>query len=135
GSPCFTSLHFHSAPSPTTQCPAEVAFAWSSALRLTSRLRHSLAGSPGTSGRIEFVILRIGALPRVALHPASRRRSYGRLMTLTKGPYRDLHPASEVRLQAHEGERLARNSLQKSGSFGNDCGQDAHPPFYAAPFL
>ena len=41
-----------------------------------SRLHHWLAGSPGTSSRIEFVSLRTGSSPPVALHPASRRRSY-----------------------------------------------------------
>jgi len=34
------------------------------------------AGSPVSSGRIEFVILRTGRSPPVAPHPASRRRSY-----------------------------------------------------------
>jgi len=38
-----------------------------------------MAGSPNLSGRIEFVILRTGCSPSVALHPVSRRRSYGRL--------------------------------------------------------
>ncbi len=33
----------------------------------------------GPSGRIEFVLLRTGRSPSVASHPASRRRSYGRL--------------------------------------------------------
>ena len=36
------------------------------------------AGSPVSSGRIKFVILRTGRSPPVALHPASRRRSYNR---------------------------------------------------------
>ena len=37
-----------------------------------SRLRHWLAGSPHTSGRIEFVILRTDRSPPAAPHPASR---------------------------------------------------------------
>ena len=41
---------------------------------LTSRLAT-------TTGRIEFVILRTGRSPPVALHPASRRRSYVRLQS------------------------------------------------------
>ena len=40
-----------------------------------SGLRHSLAGSPPSPGRIEFVILRTGSSPPLAPHPASRRRS------------------------------------------------------------
>ena len=38
-----------------------------------------LADSPTTPGRIEFVILWTGRSPPVALHPASRRRSYVQL--------------------------------------------------------
>jgi hypothetical protein len=41
-----------------------------------ARLRQWLAGSPGPSGRIKFVNLRTGLSPPVALHLASRRRSY-----------------------------------------------------------
>ena len=44
-----------------------------------SGLRHSLAGSPRYTGRIEFLIVRTGRSPPVALHPVSRRRSYLRL--------------------------------------------------------
>src|SRR6267142_2680135 len=47
----------------------------STGLRLRSRLRLSLAGSPHTPGRIEFVILRTGRSPPAAPHLASRRRS------------------------------------------------------------
>src|SRR5208282_3466957 len=41
-----------------------------------SRLRLSLATSPLVTGRIEFLIVRTGRSPSVALHPVSRRRSY-----------------------------------------------------------
>lgn len=44
-----------------------------------SGFRLSLTGSPITSGRITFVILRTGRLPPVASHPVSRQRSYSRL--------------------------------------------------------
>ena len=44
-----------------------------------SGLRHSLASSPHHAGRIEFLIVRTGRSPPVALHPVSRRRSYVRL--------------------------------------------------------
>ena len=47
-----------------------------------SRLRHWLAGSPKRHGRNGFVILRTGRSPPVALHPASRRRSYSRLQAV-----------------------------------------------------
>ena len=43
-----------------------------------SGLRHSLADSPKSQGRIAFVILRTGGSPPVALHPALRQRSYVR---------------------------------------------------------
>ena len=66
-----------------------------------SGLRHSLAGSSESPGRIEFVILRTGHSPPVALHPASRRRSYGRLQTGERMPGRDSHPSVHVRLRAH----------------------------------
>jgi hypothetical protein len=42
-------------------------------------LRHSLAGSPRRSAESSSLALRTGRSPRVALHPASRRRSYLRL--------------------------------------------------------
>ena len=56
-----------------------------------SRLRHSLAGSPNTRGRNGFVILRTGRSPPVALHPASRRRSYSRLQAVAQ-TWRGLPP-------------------------------------------
>ena len=45
-----------------------------------SRLRHPRAGSPRAFRRNRFVILRTVGSPPVALHPASRRRSYLRLL-------------------------------------------------------
>jgi hypothetical protein len=45
-----------------------------------SGLRHSLAGSPHLTGRIEFLIVRTGRSPPAAPHPVSPRRS-GRLIT------------------------------------------------------
>ena len=53
-----------------------------------------------TTGRIEFVILRTGRSPRVAPHPASRRRSYVRLQSQTTID-EDLHLADSIHLQAH----------------------------------
>ena len=102
-SPCFTHPTFQTIPSPTTLRSPDVAFASatsfvsasglrplchvlailsSQALRERSRLHHWVAGSPKTSGRSGFVILRTGRSPPVALHPASRRRSYSRLQAV-----------------------------------------------------
>ena len=50
-----------------------------------SGLRHSLAGSPHHTGRIEFLIVRTGRSPPAAPHPVSPRRSCSRLrVTLTR---------------------------------------------------
>ena len=55
-----------------------------------SGLRHSLAGSPLHTDRIEFVILRTGRSPPAAPHPVLPRRSCSRLqVTLT---WRGLSP-------------------------------------------
>ena len=55
-----------------------------------SGLRHSLAGSPRHTGRIEFVLLRTGRSPPAALHPVSRRRSCSRLQVTST--WRGLSP-------------------------------------------
>jgi hypothetical protein len=57
------------------------------------RLKH--AGSPHTPGRIAFVILGSGLSFTVAPHPASRRRSYGSVLTL-KGFVREKLSSSYV---------------------------------------
>ena len=66
-----------------------------------SRLRHWLAGSPHTSGRIEFVILRTDRSPPAAPHPASRRRSCSRLQAGERLPEEDFHLSDSPRFQAH----------------------------------
>jgi hypothetical protein len=100
-SPCFTYSPFLTIPSPTTWCPLFLLYSRYVVLSGTgllplyhvvaycnagpgdrSRLRHFLAGSPKTPGRIGFVILRTGRSPPVALHPASQRRSYSRLQAV-----------------------------------------------------
>jgi hypothetical protein len=69
--------------------------------------RRALGGSPLTSrlpdrlGRIRFVILRTGRSPPVALHPASRRRSYGKLQVCNENPHGDSHPADQTLSKAH----------------------------------
>jgi len=99
-SPCFTYPTFQTIPSPTTWCPPGAALSryvlplsapgFPVAFQLSFRayfpqgsgLRRSLAGSPRAPGRNGFVILRTGRSPPVALHPASRRRSYSRLQAV-----------------------------------------------------
>ena len=61
--------------------------------RCGSGLRHWLAGSSGPRGRIEFVILRTDRSSPVALHLASRPRSYVRLQAGERLPGRDFHPS------------------------------------------
>ena len=70
-------------------------------LRVSVGLRHWLAGSPRTTGRIEFVILRTGRSPPVALHPLSQGRSYSRIQGSEPNPGEDLHLANSTRSQAH----------------------------------
>jgi hypothetical protein len=60
-----------------------------------SGLRHSLAGSPHHTGRIEFVSLRTDHSPPAALHLVSRRRSCSRLqVTLTWRGLSPLRPSA-----------------------------------------
>ncbi len=54
-----------------------------------------------TPGRIEFVILRTGRSPSVALHPASRRRSYGWLQTGVRLSGEDSHLPDRVNYPSH----------------------------------
>ena len=102
-------IHVHglpAIPSPTTWRAPAAAFArYPSARRVSrspeSRLRLSLAGSPDTPGRIEFVSLRTGRSPPVASHPASRRRGYIRLQAGERIPEADLHRSDHAHSQAH----------------------------------
>ena len=54
-----------------------------------------------TPGRIEFVILRTGRSPPVALHLASLRRSYSRLQTGERLSEEDLHLPNRVNFPSH----------------------------------
>ena len=115
-SPCFTHTAVLTIPPPTTPAAPVTAFTrYPSARQVSplpgSRLRHSLAGSPDGTGRIGFVILRTGRSPPVALHLASRRRSYSRLQAGERMPGGDFHPSDGVRLQAHECGALAPLSI------------------------
>ena len=62
----------------------------------------------GQPGRIEFVSLRTTRSPPVALHLASRRRSYDQLQAGVGVPEEDLHLPGQTRLQAHWHGHLAR---------------------------
>jgi hypothetical protein len=55
----------------------------------------------GQPGRIEFVNLRTTRSPPVALHPASRRRSYDQLQAGVGMPEEDLHLSGQTRLRTH----------------------------------
>ncbi len=73
-----------------------------------SRFRLYKAGSSLTSGRIEFVILRTGHSPSIALHLASRRRSYRWVRAGERMPGEDFHLSDMAPLQAHLAPREAR---------------------------
>ena len=73
-----------------------------------SGLRHLPAGSPPRLGRIEFTststgssALRTGRSPPVALHLASRPRSYLRLRAGERLPGEDLHLSDLIHSRAH----------------------------------
>ena len=75
-----------------------------------SGLRHSLAGSPRHTGRIEFLIVRTGRSPPAAPHPVSPRRSCRQLqVTLTWRGLSPLQPgALSGALEAALRRQLAR---------------------------
>src|SRR5208337_973509 len=71
-----------------------------------SGLRHSLAGSPHLTGRIEFLIVRTGRSPPAAPHPVSPRRSCRRLqVTLTWRGLSPLQPDALSGALAHGASR------------------------------
>ncbi len=78
-------------PSPTTPvAPTSLSHATPQLVGLPpvprrSGLRHSLAGSPHTIGRIEFLIVRTGRSPPVASHTVSRRNLALRRVAVTFG--------------------------------------------------
>ena len=93
---------------PTSFCHATLQLVGLPPVPRRSGLRHWLAGSPHTIGRIEFVILRTGRSPPVASHPASRRdlalqrdRSYVRFQAGERMPEEDFHLSDRTRFQAH----------------------------------
>ena len=66
-----------------------------------SGLRHSLAGSPVGPAVSGSLWLRTSRSPPVALHPASRRRSYSQLLAGECMPEEDSHLSVRTRSQAH----------------------------------
>src|SRR5262252_3834276 len=106
-SPRFSALAFLTIPSPTTRRAPRRSFSplllISTGLRFSRfRLRLCTRGLAVTPGRIEFVILRTGRSPPVALHLASRRRSYSRLRAGELLPEGDFHPLVQRASRAHE---------------------------------
>jgi hypothetical protein len=95
-----SSLHvshpFRSLPSPTTSLPPMTALtpnpsaSWASCSHRPG-LRLSIAGSPVSTAESSSLALRTAPSPPVALHPASRRRSYGRLQAGVGLPEEDSH--------------------------------------------
>ena len=97
-----------SVPSPTTWCVRPSLYhATLQRGRLPRTLWPPVWVSPLTSrltttpGRIEFVLLRTARSPPVAPHPASRRRSYGRLQTGERLSGEDLHLPDRVNFPSH----------------------------------
>jgi hypothetical protein len=84
-------------------------------------------------GRIEFLIVRMALSPPVALHPASRRRSYIRLQAGVGIPGEDLHLPDQLRSQAH-GPRCARpEDRLRPGAPRDDGGVSFMPGGSATP--
>ena len=80
------------------------------------RFRQFEAGSSLTSGRIEFVILRTGHSPSIALHLASRRRSYRWVRAGERMPGEDFHLSVMAPLQAHPARRAPPGVVDRERS-------------------
>ena len=86
--PVFTSPPFSDILPPTTPAfsrTGSVSRRLGSTL-CASRLRHFLVGSPFCCGRIVFTFVAVCQVLSVALHPASRRRSYFKFSPGTRFP-------------------------------------------------
>ena len=101
------------------------------------RFRQFDAGSSLTSGRIEFVILRTGHSPSIALHLASRRRSYRWVRAGERMPGEDFHLSVTAPLQAHVARRppAGVGGVKKIGktSTGGEQAVFVFPIFFAPP--
>ena len=109
-SPCVLHHAVMPIPSPPTWCaPMALLHATRSTRRSLHRCRLRLrrcdAGSSLTPGRIEFVILRTRHSPSIALHLASRRRSYRWVRAGERLPGEDSHLSVMAPLQAHVAPR------------------------------
>src|SRR6266487_6885386 len=113
-SPCVLCHAVMTIPSPhTKRVPASLSHATPQRIpvpHLTGglRFRQFREGSSPTSGRIEFVILRTGHSPSIALHLASRRRSYRWVRAGERIPEEDFHLSVMAPLQAHPATRASR---------------------------
>src|SRR5262249_43895067 len=96
--PAVAFAHNPSAQQASLSCSVETR----SKLKKGSGFRLRFAGSPKRTGRNGFALLRAAHSPPVALHPASRRRSYNRLQAGVCLPEEDLHLSGQTRLQTHE---------------------------------
>jgi len=129
--PCFTALNLPAVRSPTT--PAALrdfgpaffpeAYRTSFFARIPCGTDASWA-SPfasklaAASGRIEFVILPTSSSSPVALHPASRRRSYLRLSKPGLAPNEDFHLTDSLPSQAHWRDSGSQKMRLGDGSAG-----------------
>jgi hypothetical protein len=112
--PCFTALNLPAVRSPTTPAALRAfgpaffpeAYRTSPLARIPCGTIASWASPFASklataSGRIEFVILPTSSSSPVALHLASRRRSYLRLSKPGRAPSEDFHLTDSLRSQAH----------------------------------
>ena len=95
-----------------------------------SGLRHSGAGSPRSKAESSSLALRTGRSPSVALHPASRRRSYCQLQAGECVPEENFHLSDRAHLQTHSwtlcvlwgqrGRRGASKPVRSHAERGNE---------------
>ena len=116
-SPCVLHHAVMPIPSPPTWCaPMALLHATRSTRRSLHRCRLRLrrcdAGSSLTPGRIEFVILRTRHSPSIALHLASRRRSYRWVRAGERLPGEDSHLSVMAPLQAHVAPRVRAGRIE-----------------------
>ena len=102
-------------------CAPTVVFSRYPSTPWASRCRVWASPFPGRlasrTGRIEFLIVRMGRSPPVAPHAVSRRRSYLWLQAGERLPGKDFHLPNHARFQAHKGTV----STVPQGT-DNDCG-------------
>src|SRR5215470_2105760 len=115
-----------SLPSPTTPLPPMIAFAPNPSASWASRshrsgLRLSTAGSPVSVAESSLLSLRTTPSPSVAPHPASRRRSYGRLQAGVGLPEEGLHLPGQNALASARSPGQARRRQVGRHEFCPSC--------------